>query len=157
MTGSVDTLPDLSELLTSQLREMIADPGRYTPEAVHAAARELASRAAVPRYYARLRPKGGDAPVVVVQRTKLDLGDWTRVLFSESRLRLLCGLMAVFQLLQLANLTYLTLEDAHRLQARLVPLSWVFYVGHGLALVGTLLLFLFFATLRRTLGIRGVA
>ena len=156
MTVSADTLPGVSDLLTSQLREMIAKPDRYTPEAVHAAARELAARAAVPRYYGRLKPRTGDTPVVMVQRTKLDLGDWTRVLFSESRLRLICGLLALLQLLELAYRIYFVLQDSHRRQVYRIALDWNFYTAYGLTISSALLFFLFFATLLRTLRTRGV-
>ena len=156
MSDSANALPDLSSLPVSQLRELIADPDRYTPEAVHAAARELAARAAVPRYYGRLKARGMDAPVIAVRRTRLDPDTWTRILFADSRLKVLCGLIAFVQLLQLANWIRFILDDLHRFQARQVPLNWTFYVDHGLPTLLALLLFLFFATLYRTLLTRGV-
>jgi hypothetical protein len=40
-------MPDLSDFSNASLRELLEDPNRYTPESVHAAAKELATRRAV--------------------------------------------------------------------------------------------------------------
>ncbi len=88
-------MPDLSDYSNASLRELLEDPDRYTPESVHAAAKELATRRAVPRYYTLARTRAGEGPVRVTRRLSVDPALRIRMLFSESRLRNYCIALAV--------------------------------------------------------------
>lgn len=148
-------LPDLSEYSNASLRELLEDPDRYTPEAVHAAAKELATRRAVPRYYTLARTRVGEGPVRVTRRLAMDPVLKIRMLFSESRLRkysialaLVYTLLLLFSLKSVADLLHKVVS------LKLVPIESL--IATGLSLLLQLLMCLFFWALASNLVSRKV-
>ncbi len=147
-------LPDMEAYTNEQLRELLAHPEVYTAEAVHHAAKVLASRGAVPRYYTRLRSRAHGRPIQVGRSWNLDLVTRMHILFSERHLKRYCLLIAIVEFLLLgfrtvSFATWLRLASAEYLAKNLQTL-----VTTGLGLVYSALLLLFFLTLYRTLCAR---
>ena len=144
-------LPDLSEHSNALLRELLEDPDRYTPEAVHAAAKELATRRAVPRYYTLARTRAGEEPVRVTRRLAVDPGLKIRMLFSESRLRNYCIVLAVAYSLRFLFVLEGAVELVRRFSAFGSRQDVRFYIATGLSLTIELLMCLFFWALASNL------
>lgn len=142
-------LKDLASCDNAALREILANPDHYIPEAVHAAAKELASRAAVPRYYTMARTRVGEGPVRVTRRIRVSPLLKVRMLFSEARLRFYTAMIAmiytIFFLLTMKN----TIDLLRR--SRLELLSAQVYITTGLSLMLQLLMCLFFWALASNL------
>ena len=147
-------LPDLSEHSSASLRELLEDPDRYTPEAVHAAAKELATRRAVPRYYTLARTRVGEEPVRVTRRLAVDPGLKIRLFFSESRLRKYCIALAVAYTLRFLFVLEGAVELVRKVSAYGGRHDFRFYLATGLSLTIELLMCLFFWALASNLVIR---
>lgn len=95
--SEVSGSPDLSKQSNEELREILAGPDLYLPEWVHAAAKELAARHAVPRYVTRLHCHGLDKNFAINRKFQLTGFDRFNMIFSDSRLRLFSGLIVCAQ------------------------------------------------------------
>ena len=148
-------LPDLTEYDNAALRDILANPDRYIPDAVHAAAKELASRHAVPRYFTLARTRVGEEPVRVTRRLRMDPGLKLQILFSESRLRVYCTALALTYTVLLVVSAKGVLDIVHKSSSlSLIPMHY--YVSTVLGLLVQLLLSLFFWALASNLVSRKV-
>ena len=80
------SLPDLSSQSNAELREILGRPDHYTPESLHAAARELTIRHAIPRYYTRLHSREMGKTISVNRDLHLTLKDRINIYFSDSKI-----------------------------------------------------------------------
>ena len=94
-------LNDMKKMDNEQLRELLANPEVYTPEAVHQAAIELSFRHAMPRYYTRIPSRLQHSPIKVQWSWNLDFITKVQILFSERNLIKYCLMVCLFDSLAL--------------------------------------------------------
>jgi hypothetical protein len=149
-------LPKMDGLSNAELREVLANPDIYIPEAVHSAARELAARHAIPRYYTRLHSRHFPAVINVGRTWNPNLITKLQLLFSEKQLKKIC--MAVV-ITHSVYITLRTIEFARWLKHMTLDTyakHMEYIVLSSIALISSTLITLFFFVLYRTLTIRSI-
>jgi hypothetical protein len=140
----------------AELREILSNPDVYTPEAVHGAARELATRHAVPRYYTRLQTSHFSPAIKVGRTWNPNLITKLQILFSEKRLKVVCMIIVVthFPYIALRGTAYvgflMTLTPGTFLK------HFEYILSNALALITSIFVTVFFFILHRTLSIRSI-
>jgi hypothetical protein len=142
---------DMSGFTNAQLREVLSAPDQYIAEAVHQAAKVLAGRHAVPRYYTRLKPAFSNTHFQVALNSKLDTPTLYSVLFSDANLIRYCLAIAIVQALLLALQTLSVVRILKTLKVETLPQNFTYVLWPVAGILTSLAFVLFFLTLYQTL------